>query len=48
MQALQDAQTELLGAIAVPWLAEYLVPVQQSLTPAELMQMAGQRAANDE
>lgn len=47
MDALRAAQTDLLREIAAPWLAEYLTPAQQLLTPEDLAQMLGQRAAND-
>lgn len=47
MHALQQAQTELLRAVAAPWLAEYLAPAPVALSPDELAAMMGVRAAND-
>ncbi len=46
MRVLCEAQTDLLRAIAAPWLAEYLQE-PQLLTAEQLSGMVGQLAAND-
>lgn len=46
MRVLCEAQTDLLRAIAAPWLAEYLQEPQM-LTAEQLSGMIGQVAAND-